>query len=199
MKTLLALFVGALVMAMAGAAPARAATASPLRCLALNSGLASYQAYDVCKCVVVRVDRDVRKLLKPDPVKISTLCRANAGGGGGGLSQVSDSPNPPEQGHGFSFSKASSTSGVLSVGIVISSTPVAVTVQGQKNDSVVIGDGSAQANAGSTGGATAGATSPGGVALVAPSSASSSAYASGGGGTSGSTCAGSACGGGLSQ
>jgi hypothetical protein len=198
MKTLLALFVGALVMAMAGSAPARAATVSPLRCLALNSGLASYQAYDVCKCVVVRVDRDVRKLLKPDPVRISTLCRANAGGGGS-YQASNGSPDTPDQGHGFSFSKASSTSGVLSVGIVISSTPIAVTVQGQKNDSVVLGSGSAQANAGSTGGATAGATSPGVAALVPPTSTSSSTYTSGGGATSGSTCAGSACGGGSAQ
>jgi hypothetical protein len=114
----------------------------------------------------------------------------------------------------WSFSKGSSSSGVLSLGIIISSTPVAGTLQIQHNDSVAMGPGSgAAANAGTTGGATAGTynysytynytdtkavIAPNSQTTTLPSSGSgngsgSGVYTTAGGSTSGASCAGSGC------
>jgi hypothetical protein len=113
---------------------------------------------------------------------------------------------------GWNYSKGESSSGVLSVGVYISGVPIAATLQGQHNKSVVVGNGwngAAGAEAGTDGGATAGKTyasssSTGTPPVAAPgyapiagtagtSAHSGSTYATANGSTSGSSCAGNAC------
>jgi hypothetical protein len=110
---------------------------------------------------------------------------------------------------GWNYSKGQSSSGVVSVGVYFDGIPLAVTLQGQKNKSVVVGNGAAGADASTHGGATAGiysysggttgtvfSSNPGYAPAQGPTSSSYSGdgrYATAGGSTHGSSCAGNAC------
>ncbi len=190
MKTLFAVLFGAAVMAIASMSPAAAQDTSSLRCLVLDSANQS-RVIDVCRCITaVSVDSATRRLLRPNPLRVSTLCPA--GGGAAGFGDISSVSPPDDHGHGFSFSKASSSSSF--VGIAVGgSIPFATTILGEHTTSVVIGDGGSNAVAGSGGSSVA--TGPGTITASRVSPGSSSSTSSTSGGTGGASCAGSSCGG----
>jgi hypothetical protein len=187
-RTLLALMIGAGALAMASVTPAAAENSSPLKCLVLDSVVASV-AYDVCTCKVAKVDNQTLRLLRPNAIRVAALCPLIANGGGGGISPEVASEEPTPHGHGFSFSKASSTStfvGTASGGLFPSATAVA----GEHTTSIAAGDGGSSAVAGS-GGNSAGGSYVSGSSSGTVSGTSGSTW----GGTGGSSCAGN-CGGG---
>lgn len=199
MKSLLAIFAVGAALALGAAAPAAAKTVdeATLACLVLDRP--DGRVVNTCVCLTVHnIDWEIKQKLPVDPSRLGRHCPA--GGGEPSFASSSDEPDDHDKGHGFSFSKATSSSGVVSIGTFYGSNrdtvirtltpvrrglnPLAITIQGEDTSAFAAGNGSANAEAGSHGGASATTTSHG---------LSSGA----GGSTGGGTCAGSGCGGNI--